>query len=66
MMFFLDVWKAASNSGDHANLRRGLKNGLKGAIVSRSCAKFVTWLTRPNQLLTSVVDAGGGGGGESP
>ena len=36
MMLFLDVWKAASNSGDHVNLWCGLKNGLKGAIVSCS------------------------------
>ena len=34
----LDAWKALSSSGVHSNRHLGLRNGLNGAIMSRSCA----------------------------
>ena len=38
ILALFDVWKALSSSGVHVNLQRGLRKGLKGAMVSRSCA----------------------------
>ena len=59
-MVSLEAWKGSSISEDHQSLQRGLTNGLNDAIMSRGWAQFVTWLTRPNQLLMSVVEAGEG------
>ena len=36
MMAGFDSWKACSSSADHKNLQRGLRNGLNGAMMSRS------------------------------
>ena len=38
MIDSLDAWKALSSSGVHSNRHLGLRNGLNGAIMSRSCA----------------------------
>ena len=59
-MASLEDWKAVSSSGDHENWQRALRNGLNGAMRSGSWGYLATWLTRPNQLLMSVVEVGDG------
>ena len=59
-MASLDSEKASSNWGHHENLHQGMGKGLNGSIMSCSWVWSATWLTRPNQVLISVVEVGQG------
>ena len=59
IMIDFEAWNALFRSSDQRKGVFGLKNGLKVSLYN-GIEQFFTWLTKPNQDRTSVVDVGVG------